>query len=151
MDIFSNLIPSVSSVSALIACPLCGGLGEFVFDCETSGVSVHCINCGMSIPGIHANSIEAATIWNRRHGSAKALAALGGAATRGLSTPRKRAASRRNLKKARARKKLKRIRAGIEIAYTRLKQARKVEQADVEAAAARSRARLMDLESLIQA
>jgi hypothetical protein len=105
----------------------------------------------MSIPVTHANSIEAATAWNRRHGSAKALAALGGAATRGLSTPRKRAASRRNLKKARARKKLKRIRAGIEIAYTRLKQARRAEQARIEAAAARSLARLMDQEPLIQA
>jgi Na+-translocating ferredoxin:NAD+ oxidoreductase RnfC subunit len=151
MSKLSNLIPDASSVSVLIACPLCGGASEFVCDSDLSGVGIRCINCGMSIPPNHANSIEAAATWNRRQGSAKALAALGGAATRGLSTPRKRAASRRNLKKARARKKLKRIQAGIEIAYTRLKQARRAEQADVEAAAARSYARLMDLESLIQA
>jgi hypothetical protein len=151
MDTISELMPTSSGVSPLRTCPFCAGAGEFIGDPDSPGVGVRCARCGASIPAIHAARKEATAIWNRRYGSATSLSALGGAATRGLSTPRKRAASRRNLKRARQQKKLNRIKAGIEASYARLKEARTAEEAEAVAAATGSCARLAELEPLILA
>jgi len=122
-------------VSALKVCPFCGSDGDLIHAPESVGVGVRCTNCGASIPQIHSSAAEATTAWNHRCNSPASLAALGGAATRGLSTRRKRVSSRRNLRKARERKHLRGIKAGIEESYAALQVARKGEQAEIEAAA----------------
>lgn len=144
-------VHSPSCAPGLKVCPFCGGASDFIHDHQTLGVGVACSTCGAMVPVNHRARDMAAMAWNQRRGSPVSLAALGGAATRGLSTPRKRSASRRNLRRARERKTINRIKAGIEASYTRLQEARQAEQTEIEAISARSRSRWLELQPLILA
>lgn len=99
---------------------------------------VRCHRCGASVPASHPDREDAVRAWNRRSG----LATLGGKATRGKSSWKKRRACRRNLGIARRRKKLKAVKTQIDTAASRLKVLREVELASLEEASARDRAEL---------
>ncbi len=86
--------------------------------------------------------------WNRRSGG---VAAAGGRATRGISTAKKRRASRRNLALARQSKELTKVKTETEHSVSLLRAARQAEINEAQAAAAASRARLMDREAQILA
>jgi hypothetical protein len=105
---------------------------------------VHCRSCGASIPARHLDSQDAILAWNRRSG----LASLGGKATKGLRSPRKLAAARRNLKIAR---KWKMIRQKVETARAVIKPYRQKELAEMEAAVAKDQAWLREREPAILA
>jgi hypothetical protein len=59
---------------------------------------IFCCGCGVRSPSNAAASEAAVAWWNKRRGT---VSTLGGLATRGLSSRKKRIASRRNLRKAR--------------------------------------------------
>ncbi len=86
--------------------------------------------------------------WNRRSGG---VAAAGGRATQGISTSRKRRACRRNLKVARESKAMRKVKTETDHSVSLLRAARQAEIAQAEAAAAASRALLMDREAQILA
>lgn len=128
-------------------CPFCNGQAEVVGACG-QGFGVRCAGCGVLFPAIYRTCDEVIALWAKRAGIPSWF---GGKATKGISTRRKRRACRRNLKKARQRKQIKRIRADTEAIMPQLQAARAPELADLQAAAAQSRARLKALEPIIMA
>jgi len=151
METMNESVHVPPPAQGLMACPFCSARCEFVDDCDSQRIGVRCATCGASVPATHATREQATRTWNQRHGSPKSLATIGGAATKGVSTARKRTSSRRNLRKARKQKRLNQVKAKIEESYARLQDARKAEAAEIEAASARSRSRLAQLAPMILA
>ena len=91
-------------------CPFCGSEAHLV----TAGqirYGVQCSVCRACFLPVHRNQAEALMLWNRRSGG---VSAAGGRATKGVSTTKKRRASRRNLALARKARRLVRIKSDTE-------------------------------------
>lgn len=136
-----------NSIGSVRCCPICAGPAHISWEgLDPLLYGVRCRDCGASIPAIHRRSNDAIQVWNRRSG----LAAVGGRATKGLCSPRKLAAARRNLEKAREVRQLNRLRQSAEATYAALKPLREQERRLIEARLAESRAELATLEPLIK-
>ena len=133
-----NKAPAGSSIP-IRPCPFCGSEAQLVLAHDHVRRGIQCSVCSACAPPLHRSEFEALARWNRRSGG---VPAAGGRATRGLSTARKRRASRRNLALARQSKLLKRVRAKTDEAVARLRPYREAERLRLEALAARSRSRL---------
>lgn len=82
----------------LKACPFCAGLAQIIPAGDGTDFTAQCSVCEATAPGCYVSELTAAAAWNQRCGSPSAA---GGKATRGISTKRKRASSKRNLRRAR--------------------------------------------------
>jgi hypothetical protein len=129
-------------------CPFCGSKAEFVSGEDQFCRGIQCPACSACLPPVNGDEFQALARWNRRSGSA---AAAGGRATRGISTAKKRQASRRNLELARQAKAVMKINSEVSDSIAILKEARRAEIEDVEAIAAERRARLKHREGQIMA
>jgi hypothetical protein len=134
-----------NALNTIRCCPFCAATCHLTY----AGINpllygVHCRSCGANIPATHPKSQDAISAWNRRSG----LAAMGGRATRGIRSPRKLAAARRNLKVARQ---WKQIRQQLEIARTVIKPFEQKLLAKIAEDGANDRAWLKERESAILA
>jgi len=147
---FDHAVTDQADQPALVLkiCPFCAGQAEVITDYEPTRYGIRCAVCHGGFQPVYETCDEAAIMWNRRSGG---ISAAGGRATRGLRSRRKAAASKRNLKKARAAKKLKKICTRIDVAFEKLKPLRESEIAQAEEAAVASRARLKVHEARILA
>jgi hypothetical protein len=140
------LVDQVAATSAPSpkACPFCASRAEIV-RASGQGFGVRCVGCGVSFPAIY-NLDEVMVLWGQRRGT---VSYRGGLASKGVSTRKKQRACRRNLKLARRQKKLKQLSANTATLAAQLRLAREAEAAEIESAAAWSRARLKDHEDQI--
>lgn len=130
---------TTSTTIPIRPCPFCGSEAQIVTACDPVRYGVQCPACRALFLPIYKSEAEALMRWNRRSGG---LSAAGDRGTRGISTAKKRRACRKNLELARRAKMLKKIMAETEVPVTLLKEARRAEIAQIEAAAAESSARL---------
>jgi len=133
--------------NSIRAYPFCGSPGQLT-GADGYGFGVACGQCGVGFPAIQPSRESAIALWGHRQGTASFH---GGLSTRGISIRKKRRACRRNLRRARQVLALKRVRAKIEAVMPQLKAARAAQLAEVELAAAESRAKLVALEPQILA
>jgi hypothetical protein len=140
----TNIITTAVSGPAIPirACPFCGSEARLVVGHDQVRRGIQCSGCPACVPPICETDWDALFRWNRRSGGA---AAAGGRATRGISTARKRRASRANLALARQSKLLKRIRARTDAVVNQLRPHREAERSGLEQLATRSRARIAAL------
>jgi hypothetical protein len=105
-------------------CPFCAGRAHVRINQDKSDLRIQCEDCDLRTPSGHPEKEEQLRAWwNRRAGSPSAY---GGRATKGISTKRKRAASRRNLRRARVVAKSRRM-------ADKLEAMREVEEAEYQA------------------
>ena len=87
-------------------CPFCSRSAHPIQLNDGFAFLVECTGCKVRSPTTYPSVLAAAGWWNQRAGTPSAF---GGRATRGISTKRKRASSRRNLRRARWVKKCRRL------------------------------------------
>lgn len=90
-------------------CPFCASEAQIVTADDPVRYGVQCPACRALFLPIYKSEAEALMRWNRRSGSV-----AGGRGTRGISTAKKRRASRKNLAAAREAKKIFRIKSETE-------------------------------------
>jgi hypothetical protein len=126
-------------------CPFCAGRAQLRIDQDKTDLRIQCEDCDLRTPSSQPeNEEQLRAWWNRRKGSPSAF---GGRATKGISTKRKRAASRRNLRRARVVAKSRRM-------AEKLQAMREVEEAEYQAEIAAlpepRRSRIIALEKAAQ-
>jgi hypothetical protein len=128
----TNIITNTVSGSAIPirVCPFCGSEARLVVGHDQVRRGIQCSGCPACVPPICDTDWDALFRWNRRSGGA---AAAGGRATRGISTARKRRASRANLALARQSKQIIAIRTKTDEAVARLRPYREAEQRELDA------------------
>lgn len=129
----------------LKCCPFCAGRAYLRINQDKTDLRIQCDGCDLRTPSGHPeNEEQLRAWWNRREGSPSAF---GGRATKGISTKRKRAASRRNLRRARVVAKSRRM-------ADKLEAMREVEEAEYQAGIAAlpepQRSRILALEKAVQ-
>jgi hypothetical protein len=146
----SNIISNTVSGPAIPirVCPFCGSEGALVVAPDQVRRGIQCSGCPACVPPICGNDWEALLRWNRRSGGA---AAAGGRAARGISTARKRRASRANLALARRSKQIKAIRTKTDSVIVQLRPFREAEGQVLQELAAETNARLASLLPRIEA
>lgn len=147
----SNIIIATTVSGSAIPirpCPFCGSEARLVAVHDQVRRAVQCSNCCASIPPTSGSEFEALFRWNRRSGGA---AAAGGRATKGLTSAKKRRASRANLALARQSKRLKAIRAETDSVIVQLRPFREAEGQVLQELAAETSARLAALLPRIEA
>ena len=127
------------------SCPFCGDDPVLIHANDRYGIQCR---CGVSFPPVYVSEVLTLIHWNRRSGG---VAAAGGRSTKGISSARKRRASRRNLALARKAKRLYRLKEQIEASIALLRPIREKQITQAEAAAAENRARLSDRVAQIMA
>jgi hypothetical protein len=96
---------NASVTTTIKPCPFCAGQAKLTASTEPLRYGVICLDCPAEIPPLLLTQEVAIRIWNRRSG----LAAIGGQATKGIMTQKKRKACQKNLELARAVKRSKQI------------------------------------------
>jgi hypothetical protein len=128
MDTKKESGSATTPASTLKVCPFCGDRAA-VFQGDDQRFGVKCVGCGASTARINKTAEVAAMWWQLRLGTPSSL---GGAATKGVTTPKKAQSSRRNLEMARAAKKLKLARTTTPALETTIRTGHELEVAKVQ-------------------
>ncbi|MGD0614170.1 MAG: Lar family restriction alleviation protein, partial [Verrucomicrobiota bacterium] len=131
-----------ASVPVLKRCPFCYSNAKVATAYEPTRYGIHCPGCAAGFLPVLETEREAVARWNRRAGT---VSAAGGRATRGLTSRRKAAAARRNLRKAREQKQLNALKREITARLEALRSNRQEMEQWVTAQTAESRQRLKKL------
>lgn len=145
----TNIITTTVSGPAIPIrdCPFCGSPAQLVVAHDQVRRGIQCSGCPACVPPICDTDWDALFRWNRRSGGA---AAAGGRATRGISTARKRRASRANLALARQSKQMIAIRTKTDEAVALLKPYREAEERELDAMKEQTSARIAALIPLLE-
>jgi hypothetical protein len=145
----TNEIDVVTPIASVLErCPCCAAGGIITKVADQPKFGIRCTGCAVSVREVCDTPEAALTLWCKRRGT---IAALGGKATRGKCSWRKRRSSRRNARLARKQKKLNWMRAKVDAMMPLIRAYREIEQAELDTLQAEDEAWFKEREHKIMA